>query len=140
LGTLIPKSIDKVKRFPELGKAEDIANCKDFFDFDNRVTAPWHGFRDAEHYYAVSSAKPLLKHIAVPTLMIHAKNDPFMSGQHLPTPNEVSSKVKCLFTEHGGHVGFANGRSLRLGLDWLPKQCDAFFAQHSAKHTGASGG
>eukprot|EP01030_Chromulinospumella_sphaerica_P011658 gene11658-11453_t len=64
LGTLIPKSIDKVKRFPELGKAEDIANCKDFFDFDNRVTAPWHGFRDAEHYYAVSSAKPLLKYIA----------------------------------------------------------------------------
>jgi predicted alpha/beta-fold hydrolase len=140
LSTLVPKSIDKVKRFPELGKARDIANCKDFFDFDNRVTAPWHGFRDAEHYYAVSSAKPLLKHIAVPTLMIHAKNDPFMSGQHLPAHHEVSSQVKCLFTEHGGHVGFANGRSLRLGLDWLPKQCDAFFAQHSAKQTGASGG
>lgn len=140
LSTLVPKSIDKVKRFPELGKADDIANCKDFFDFDNRVTAPWHGFRDAEHYYAVSSAKPLLKHIAVPTLMIHAKNDPFMSGQHLPAHHEVSSQVKCLFTEHGGHVGFANGRSLRLGLDWLPKQCDAFFAQHSAKQTGASGG
>lgn len=140
LSTLVPKSIDKVKRFPELGKAQDIANCKDFFDFDNRVTAPWHGFRDAEHYYAASSAKPLLKHIAVPTLMIHAKNDPFMSGQHLPAHHEVSSQVKCLFTEHGGHVGFANGRSLRLGLDWLPKQCDAFFAQHSAKQTGASGG
>jgi len=136
LGTLIPKSLEKIKRFPELGKPEDIANCKDFFDFDNRVTAPWHGFRDAEHYYAVSSAKPLLKHIAVPTLMIHAKNDPFMNGQHLPAPNEVSSQVKCLFTEHGGHVGFANGRSLRLGLDWLPKQCDAFFA----KQTGASSG
>jgi uncharacterized protein len=140
LSTLVPKSIDKVKRFPQLGKAEDIASCKNFFDFDNRVTAPWHGFRDAEHYYEVSSAKPLLKHIAVPTLMIHAKNDPFMNGQHLPTPHEVSSQVKCLFTEHGGHVGFANGRSLRLGLDWLPKQCDAFFAQHRANHTGVSGG
>jgi predicted alpha/beta-fold hydrolase len=140
LNTLVPKSIDKVKRFPNLGKVDDIANCKDFFDFDNRVTAPWHGFRDAEHYYAVSSAKPLLKHIAVPTLMIHAKNDPFMRGQYLPGPHEVSSQVTCLFTEHGGHVGFANGRSLRLGLDWLPKQCDAFFAQHRASHTGASGG
>ena len=136
LGTLIPKSIDKVKRFPELGKVEDIASCKDFFDFDNRVTAPWHGFRDAEHYYAVSSAKPLLKHIAVPTLMIHAKNDPFMNGQHLPASQAVSSQVKCLFTEHGGHVGFANGRSLRLRLDWLPKQCDAFFAQHPGASRG----
>lgn len=136
LSTLVPKSIEKIKRFPELGKIEDIANCKDFFDFDNRVTAPWHGFRDAEHYYAVSSAKPLLKDIAVPTLMIHAKNDPFMNGQHLPAPHEVSSKVTCLFTEHGGHVGFANGWNVRLGLDWLPKQCDAFFA----KHTGALSG
>ena len=140
LNTLIPKSIEKIKRFPELGKIEDIAACKDFFDFDNRVTAPWHGFRDAEHYYAVSSAKPLLKHIAVPTLMIHAKNDPFMSGQHLPGPHEVSPLVNCLFTDHGGHVGFADGRNLRLGLDWLPKQCDAFFAQHTGPHTGVSGG
>lgn len=136
LSTLIPKSIEKIKRFPELGKAEDIASCKDFFDFDNRVTAPWHGFRDAEHYYAVSSAKPLLKHIAVPTLMIHAKNDPFMNGQHLPALHEVSSQVKCLFTDHGGHVGFANGWNVRLGLDWLPKQCDAFFAKHRGACSG----
>ena len=132
LSTLIPKSIDKVTHFPELGNAEDIASCKDFFDFDNRVTAPWHGFRDAEHYYAVSSAKPLLRQIAVPTLMIHAKNDPFMGGQYLPQSHEVSSRVECLFTDHGGHVGFANGRSLRLGLDWLPRQCDAFFAKHGS--------
>lgn len=137
LNTLIPKSIEKVRRFPQLGDAQDIARCKDFFDFDNRVTAPWHGFRDAAHYYAVSSAKPLLKHIAVPTLMIHAKNDPFMSGQYLPTAHEVSNQVTCLFTEHGGHVGFANGsRRMRLGLDWLPRQCDAFFKQHE----GANGG
>ena len=136
LGSLIPKSIEKIKRFPELGNVDAVASCKDFFDFDNRVTAPWHGFRDAEHYYAVSSAKPLLKNIAVPTLMIHAKNDPFMNGQHLPTAGEVSGQVSCLFTEHGGHVGFANGRSLRLGLDWLPKQCDAFFAQHPGASRG----
>lgn len=137
LNTLIPKSIEKIRRFPQLGNADDIARCKDFFDFDNRVTAPWHGFRDAEHYYAVSSAKPLLKQIAVPTLMIHAKNDPFMGGQYLPAANEVSNQVTCRFTEHGGHVGFANGSPrMRLGLDWLPRQCDSFFAQHN----GASGG
>ncbi|MCR2745841.1 hydrolase [Limnobacter parvus] len=136
LSTLIPKSIEKIQRYPQLGRVDEIAACKDFFDFDNRVTAPWHGFRDAEHYYAVSSAKPLLKQIVVPTLMIHAKNDPFMNGQHLPTVNEVSPKVQCLFTQHGGHVGFANGWNVRLGLDWLPKQCDAFFAQHLGARIG----
>lgn len=136
LNTLIPKTLDKVKRFPELGTINSISSCKNFFDFDNRVTAPWHGFRDAEHYYAESSAKPFLKYIAVPTLMINAKNDPFMSGHYLPAEHEVSSQVRRLFTEHGGHVGFANGSSLRLGLDWLPKQCDDFFAQHA----GAGGG
>jgi uncharacterized protein len=136
LSTLIPKSIDKVKRYPELGTVEAIASCKDFFDFDNRVTAPWHGFKNAEHYYAMSSAKPLLTSVQVPTLMIHAHNDPFMSGQHLPHAQAVSKHVTRLFTTHGGHVGFANGRSLRLGLDWLPRQCDAFFAQHTGAHSG----
>ncbi|HEX4880055.1 MAG TPA: hydrolase [Limnobacter sp.] len=127
LSTLIPKSLDKVRRYPGLGDANAIAACKDFFDFDNRVTAPWHGFKDAEHYYKTCSAKPLLKQIAVPTLMIHAHNDPFMSGQHLPTPDEVSAAVRCLFTPHGGHVGFAQGHGVKPGLDWLPAQCEAFF-------------
>lgn len=128
LKTLIPKSIQKVQRFPQLGRVEDIASCKNFFDFDNWVTAPWHGFRDAEHYYAESSAKPFLKYIEVPTLMVHAKNDPFMGGQYLPLPKEVSPCVTTLFTDAGGHVGFATGNTLRLGLDWLPRQCETFFA------------
>lgn len=136
LNTLIPKSLDKVKRYPQLGSPEQIASCRDFFDFDNRVTAPWHGFQNAEHYYRVSSAKPVLKQIEVPTLMIHARNDPFMGGQHLPGPHEVSPAVRCLFTEHGGHVGFAHGQRLRLGLDWLPRQCESFFASHPGDRHG----
>lgn len=136
LDTLIPKSLDKIDRFPELGRYGDLASCKTFFDFDSLVTAPWHGFRDAEHYYQMSSAKPLLKNIVVPTLMIHARNDPFMGGQHLPGASEVSRHVQCLFTEHGGHVGFANNRNFRLGLDWLPQQCNAFFEQYQEASRG----
>ncbi|WP_370262572.1 hydrolase [Limnobacter sp.] len=130
LSTLIPKSLDKVRRFPGLGDPQAIASCKNFFDFDNRVTAPWHGFEDAEHYYRVCSSKPLLPHIAVPTLMVHAQNDPFMSGQHLPAAKDVSPLVECLFTRHGGHVGFAQGHGLKPGLDWLPRQCEVFFNRH----------
>jgi predicted alpha/beta-fold hydrolase len=136
LKTLIPKSINKINQFPGLGKIEDIMGCKDFFDFDNCVTAPWHGFRDAEHYYTESSAKPLLRNIVVPTLMIHAKNDPFMNGQFLPELYEVSSQVKCLFTEQGGHVGFSDARSLRLNLNWLPSQCKEFFALNTGEYSG----
>lgn len=131
LSTLVPKAIEKVKRFPALGDVDQIAGCRDFFDFDNWVTAPWHGFSDALDYYARSAAKPLLPHIAVPTLMIHALNDPFMNGQHLPRPHEVSSQVTCLFPPHGGHVGFAHPQGFRLGLDWLPNTLEQFFKQHS---------
>lgn len=131
LSTLIPKSLEKIKLFPELGRFGDIAQCKNFFDFDNRVTAPWHGFRDAHQYYSKSSAKSLLRHIAVPTLMIHARNDPFMTGQYLPAPSEVSKHVQCLFTDQGGHVGFINKGGLQSGLNWLPAQCEAFFSQYS---------
>lgn len=127
LSTLVPKSLEKARKYPELGRIESIASCRDFFDFDNRVTAPWHGFKDAMDYYARSSAKQHLKGIEVPTLMIHALNDPFMSGQYLPASHEVSPKVQRLFPPHGGHVGFASARGFRLGLDWLPKTCGQFF-------------
>lgn len=127
LSTLIPKSLEKISRYPDLGTVEEIASCKDFFDFDNRVTARWHGFKDAEDYYAKSSAKQFLPGIKVPTLMIHALNDPFMTGQYLPKAEEVSSDVHRLFPPHGGHVGFANAKGFRLGLNWLPDTCQGFF-------------
>ncbi|WP_288107011.1 alpha/beta fold hydrolase [Limnobacter sp.] len=130
LSTLVPKSVDKILKYPELGDLEKVKACKDFFDFDNLVTAPWHGFKNALDYYEKSSAKRFLLDIKTPTLMVNARNDPFMSGQYLPTRREASAAVQQMFPNQGGHVGFARANGLALGLDWLPKVCHYFFEQH----------
>lgn len=133
LSTLIPKAVDKVRRIPGLGQEADILACRDFFDFDDRVTAPWHGFKNARDYYQRCSAKPLLRGIEVPTAMVHALNDPFMPGQHLPKASELSPHIRAVFPRHGGHVGFPGGaHPLGLTLDWLPMQVSSFFQEQGA--------
>jgi predicted alpha/beta-fold hydrolase len=72
-------------------------------------TAPVHGFRDADDYWRRASAKPLLKQVAVPLLLLNARNDPFVPAHSLPTPDEVSATVQLWQPPHGGHVGFASG-------------------------------
>lgn len=127
LSTLIPKAIKKIKQYPDLGNDSHIAACRNFFEFDDRVTAPWHGFDSALDYYAKSSALYFLGGISVPTLLLHALNDPFMPGQYLPEPMTLPSQVRCLYTREGGHVGFATGQGARLQLGWLPRTCSRFF-------------
>ncbi len=76
-------------------------------DFDNVVTAPHCGFRDAEHYYECASSSRLIHNIAVPTLILHAKDDPFI--RVLPeTRAKVLANPHILYheTDHGGHCGF----------------------------------
>lgn len=89
--------------------------------FDELVTAPLHGFKDVNEYYAHASSHGYLRDIAVPTLVIHAKDDPFFPGRCLPTKREVSRHVKLLITEKGGHVGFVSGHSPRSATYWLEK-------------------
>lgn len=99
--------------------------------FDNLVTAPIHGFRDVDHYWQSSSSKPHLINICVPTLVINARNDPFVPAASLPTQAEVSAAVTLLQPEHGGHVGFASGgftaNNVPGRLDWLPGTLLDFF-------------
>jgi hypothetical protein len=73
------------------------------------VTAPLHGFRDTDDYWRQSSSKQWLGHIKVPTLVINARNDPFMPASVLPAPQEVSSSVTLEFPQEGGHAGFMQG-------------------------------
>lgn len=127
LNTLIPKSLAKIRQHPGLADPREIRSCQNFFDFDNRVTAPWHGFKDAHDYYQKSSSMRFLGGVKVPTLMLNAMNDPFMPGQYLPSPLSLPPAVRTLFTAHGGHVGFASGKGPRLNLGWLPATCAAFF-------------
>lgn len=99
-------------------------------DFDNAYTAPLHGFQNADHYYTVSSSRQYLKHIAVPTLLVHAKDDPFMTADVLPEAHELSPTVTLEVSETGGHVGFVTGRYPWRPEYWLDKRVPAFLMSH----------
>lgn len=123
LRTLKRKTIAKLASHPDLatsaGFAQAVLQARDLHAFDNLYTAPVHGFRDTEDYWTRASAKPWLPKISVPTLVLNAKNDPFMPAEALPHAQEVSPHVRLEQPDDGGHVGFAVG-SFPGRLDWLP--------------------
>ena len=96
------------------------------FQFDDVVTGPIHGFAGAADYWQRASAKPWLQAIAMPTLAVNPKNDPFLPARHLPTAAEVSSFVRLEQPATGGHVGFVSG-PFPGNLDWLPQRLLHFF-------------
>ena len=127
LSTLKTKGLAKVATYPELGiSAERIKTSRNFFDVDNFITAPLHGFKDAEDYWKRSSCKQFLPHIAVPTLVLNALNDPFIPATCLAQAHEVSRHVQLHYLEQGGHVGFIHGHT-RPRLNWLPQHVLSFF-------------
>ena len=98
-------------------------------EFDHLVTAPLHGFHSVEHYWQAASSKPLLKQIALPTLIINARNDPFIPAASLPRHHEVAACVTLLQPAEGGHVGFVSGAPPGR-LSWLPENILRFFQFH----------
>ena len=109
LRTLIPKSLEKLVRFPGLFDEARLRRARSFREFDDVVTAPVHGFDGVMDYWQRASSKPWLAHIQVPTLLLNARNDSFLPRTALPAASEVSAQVECLFPEPGGHVGFIDG-------------------------------
>ncbi|HEX6690032.1 MAG TPA: alpha/beta fold hydrolase, partial [Burkholderiales bacterium] len=78
LATLKPKSLAKLARHPQLFDAARVRAARSFREFDNLVTAPLHGFRDTDDYWTRASSAPWLERIRVPTLLLNARNDPFL--------------------------------------------------------------
>lgn len=95
-----------------------IGRLRSFRDFDDALTAPLHGFRDANDYYARCSSRRYLKNITVPTLIIHASDDPLMTPVSVPREEELSPAVTLELSRQGGHVGFVNGSLLKPNM-WL---------------------
>jgi uncharacterized protein len=126
LGTLKKKVLKKLDNFPGLFDAVAVAECTTLYQFDNLVTAPLHGFSNTDEYWTLSSSKPWLKHIQVPTLVINARNDPFMPSNFLPVQADVSCSVLLEFPSEGGHVGFLSS-PFPGNLKWLPQRIVRFF-------------
>jgi len=124
LDTLKPKALAKLERFPDLFDRERLLAANDLYSFDNVVTAPLHGYRDTDDYWQRASAKHVLHDITVPTLVLNARNDPFLPEQFLPTG--AAKAVTLQYTATGGHVGFPTG-PFPGRIDWLARRILHFF-------------
>jgi uncharacterized protein len=128
LATLIAKSLAMLERHPGLFDADRVRAARSLREFDDLVTAPLHGFVDAADYWTQSSAKPLLRGIQVPTLLLNARNDPFLPEEALPAADDVSAAVALEYPAQGGHVGFVAG-AFPGHFNWLPARIIDFLSQ-----------
>jgi len=125
LRTLKKKTFEKIKRQKIPIDSLRLRNARTFWEFDDAVTAPLHGFLGADDYWARSSSGPYLARIRVPTLVLNARNDPFMPASALDAVErglrDIQSGVTLDFPSSGGHAGFpGRGRWLaRRVMDFL---------------------
>jgi len=122
--------VEKRRRIKLPLNIQDLSTLKSFRDFDEYVTAPLHGFDGADHYYTVSSSRQYLKGITVPTLLLHARTDPFMTEKAIPGQNELSESVVLEVSTHGGHVGFVAGAWPWRARYWLEERIPAYLGQY----------
>lgn len=112
LKSLKQKVLEKESAHPGLVNWKLISELQSYIDFEDLVFAPIHGFKDAEDYWTRCSAKNFLSGVRLPTLILHAKDDPFLPGDQLPM--RAFRKSEWLIdeiSEFGGHVGFVQGTS-----------------------------
>jgi hypothetical protein len=127
LKTLKLKADQKLTQFPGLFDRHAMLASRTMYEFDNVVTAPLHGFRDTDDYWTRATTRPLLPGITVPTLVLNARNDPFLPGAVLPSQHEVSASVELDQPDHGGHVGFMTG-PFPGRIDWLAQRVFGYLA------------
>ena len=97
----------KMKLMPGQINDDGYHLIKNFKDYDDRYTAPLHGFKNAEDYWDKCSSNRFIPEIKIPTLIVNARNDPFIADGCYPV--RETSDSKCVYLEmpeSGGHVGF----------------------------------
>jgi len=122
-------SIRKFQKVVPSFELPDIKRIRTFREFDDKLTAPLHGFKDANDYYVNCSSRYFLKNINVPTLILHALDDPFMSPASVPREDELSTSVTLELSSRGGHVGFVNGSLLNPTL-WVGNRINLHLHEH----------
>jgi len=97
----------KMRIMPDAINDQGYRRIKTFKEFDDRYTAPMFGFKDAEDYWEKASCKPFLGRIFVPTLLISAADDPFLTPVCYPYEEAAVNPLLSLeVPQFGGHVGF----------------------------------
>jgi len=101
---------------------ERLHELRTFRQFDNAITAPLNGFRDVDDYYGQSSCGQYLRTIHTPTLIIQARDDPFLPATALPGENDLGPAVTLELACSGGHVGFIEGANPLQPRYWLEQR------------------
>jgi len=119
---------DRLSALDQLGTLDGM---RTFWDFDDRITAPLHGFSGAQDYYTHSSSRYFLARIETPTLIIQAADDPFVFPHSLPEAHELSPSIEFELHAHGGHVGFVEGSLGKPGY-YLERRIAQWLATQAA--------
>jgi len=112
--------------------AVELNRLRGFYEYDDKVTAPLNGFDGADDYYARCSCRGYLAKIETPTLIIHARDDPFMFPDTIPGESELGPGVSLELTHLGGHVGFVQGGFPGRVSYWTDQRIPSFFKQRLA--------
>jgi len=97
----------KAELFPERYKRNGFGPIRTVREFDDEITAPYFGYKDAEEYYEAAGAKKVIGKVAVPLLLMTAQDDPFVPYvSFLAAGVEKNAMVRFVAPEHGGHCGF----------------------------------
>ena len=127
LKPVFERKLSQFRNPPEALKRAQACSC--FWTFDAQVTAPLNGFSSVYDYYRESSSRQYLKNIKTPTLLIHAKDDPFMTPDVVPTEDELSEQVLLELSEKGGHVGFISAGQMGVPSFWLDHRVPEYLAE-----------
>lgn len=125
------KAQAKLERYPDFVDGEKLAAVKTLTEFDDLVTGPVHGFKDAEDYWSHSSSVYFLAGIRRPALLISSRDDPFYPGEYLPVAEVAANRfLTAEFTERGGHVGFLTGWVPGRPGSWIEGRTVSFLKEH----------
>ncbi len=136
LKTLKAKTLAKLERFPDLVDRTALAGIRTLWEFDDVVTGPIHGFRNAADYYQRSSSIRFLERIRVRTLLLNAQNDPFLPRATLDDVRAIARRnprLECVFPAQGGHVGFVGGRFPGRPDYWMERFVFDWLSEHQAR-------
>ncbi|MBI4521720.1 MAG: alpha/beta fold hydrolase [Gemmatimonadetes bacterium] len=119
----------KARQLAELCDTRRALAARTLWEFDDALTAPLHGFADAEDYYTRSSCGAFLDGVRVPTLLIHSRDDPFLPAAHIP--ERAIAGNPCLIpaiADRGGHVGFIAGARPWAPVSWAETEAARFLS------------
>lgn len=111
---------------------DQLDKLKSLREFDDYLTAPMHGLKDSDDYYTTCSSRQFLSRITCPTLLLQSRDDPFMTADVTPPPEELPENVRLELSDHGGHVGFISGGTPWNPVFWLEERIPEYLRERLA--------